>query len=156
MLLFTAIITLAVTAALHVQNITAVVIACLALGFAAVGYVPVGLAFGVELTFPMPAATANGSMFMLAQGSGFISSLTINYITDSKNLDDSLTENELLLARQFRTKIAFLFVAFTFFVSLIITCFVTEDLRRMKFTQEEDNQGKSTALNDDFEQAKSN
>ena len=57
------------------------------LGFGAVAYVPISLALGVELTFPMQPVTVNGSMLMLAQGSGFLLSLAITFITDDTEAD---------------------------------------------------------------------
>ena len=105
----------------------------LALGFAAVGYVPVALAFGIELTFPMPAATVNGSMLLLAQAIGFVQSLVIAFITDDAASDALLTEEELLVTRRHRSEVAIAYLAFTCFLAFGISCAVEEDLRRLKY-----------------------
>ena len=65
------------------------------LGFAAVGYLPVALAFGVELTFPMQPVTVNGSMIMCSQGAGFLLSCIITYMTDDVSSDSFLTKDEI-------------------------------------------------------------
>ena len=133
MLLLTGAIVFLMTASLHAHRIDVFVVAALALGFASVGYVPVALAFGVELTFPMPAATANGSMLLLAQGFGFVQSLVVTFISDDSDADDLLTPEELLLTRQQRSKIAMLFLGSTVVLALGISCAVVEDLRRLRY-----------------------
>ena len=131
--------------ALTIGNLDLFVWLALILGFGAVGYVPISLAFGVEMTFPLQPVTVNGSMLMLAQGSGFALSLIITFITDEYDLEPGQTLEEHLADRQLNSVMSMLTAAFCIFIALVITCFIKEDLRRLKFM----NKGKTSDVEND-------
>ena len=124
---------LVMTYALHSFNTNLFIGMTFILGIGAVGYIPVSLAFGIELTFPMPAATVNGSMFMVAQALGFVLSSIMMVITDNPAEDPSLTAAAYLEKRQTRSKVGFLLFASVVFLSLCFNLGVTENLRRLKY-----------------------
>ena len=133
MAFLTSALVLCMTWTLKTQVMAAFIALACALGFSAVGYVPVALAFGVELTFPMAAATVNGSMLLLGQAFGFAQSLIVTFISDDRAVDDLLTVEELLTVRQRRSMIAVAYLGLVVFVALWISCAVKEDLRRLKY-----------------------
>ena len=99
MLFATGCVFLAMSLALHGLWLRAFFVTALLLGLAGVGYIPIVLSFGVELMFPMPAATVNGIMLLLVSGFGFIASLVVAFISDDAGSDALLTEEELALTR---------------------------------------------------------
>ena len=131
------------TYCLTIGNLDLFVWLAFILGFGAVGYVPISLALGVEMTFPLQPVTVNGSMLMLAQGSGFALSLMITFITDEYDLEPGQTPEEHLADRQFNSVMSMLIAAFCIFIALVMTCCITEDLRRLKFM----NKGKTSDSN---------
>ena len=65
MLALVVLVVAVMTVALHNAHMRTFIIFAFLLGFASVAYVPVALGLGVELTFPMPAFTSNGSMIIV-------------------------------------------------------------------------------------------
>ena len=123
---------------LMIDDIDTFVNTTFVLGFCAVGYVPISLALGVELTFPMQPVTVNGSMIMLAQGSGFLLSLLLTVITDDIGAAPGQTAEEHLEERQFHSVCSILVASLSIFLALCLTCCVKEDLRRYAFMNPKD------------------
>ena len=65
-------------------------------GLAFLGYFPLCLSFGAELTFPLQPALVNGTLLLICSGTAIFFSSLGAYMTSEQEGDDSLGEEELL------------------------------------------------------------
>ena len=96
-------------------------------------YIPLCLSFGAELTFPLQPALVNGTFPLAGSASAFIFSTIGGFITHKRRRDDLLGEEELLSIEKQRACWVIFIVSVSMFVAFLISLFIDEDLRRLRY-----------------------
>ena len=102
-------------------------------GFCYMGFIPLCLAFGAELTFPLKPALVQGTFTLAGSGSAFIYSAIGGLIFHSRKSDELLDETELLHTQRVRACTVFFLTSASCLVAFLISIFIEEDLRRLKY-----------------------
>ena len=104
-------------------------------GICDVGIRPVSFSYGVELTFPMQPALINGIMVIAASFIAFILQTSVTLMTEERDSDVWLTDEEGERAKQRRAIFAMILFSSLLAVSLVCACFIKEDLKRVRYSK---------------------
>jgi len=94
--------------------------------------IPLTMQFSVEVTFPLNASTANGFCLLLGHAGSFICSVTATYLT-KQDWTLKIDEETRIKSEQQEAREVMLMLIFLAAVSLCLSFFVDEDLRRSRF-----------------------
>ena len=104
--------------------------------FFSVGFLPVCLNLGIELTFPALPGLVTSSMMILTQIAIFLIGLLFNFTLQiSPELQATMTEEELNLAQRDNSYLVSWEMLWVLVICLILAFFIKEDLRRLAFEQ---------------------
>ena len=109
-------------------------------GFVFIGYFPLGLSFGAELTFPLQPALVNGTQILFGASSAVFFSSLGAYLTRERQEDELLGADELLQERRFRTIVVVFLVAIACSIAFLLSFFIEEDLKRVKYGDQNNDQ----------------
>ena len=121
------------------RSLTVILVYMIVLGVSMISVVPTSLDLGVELTFPLQPALVNGTMFMIAQGQGFIQSIIYSAMLEI-NRDDYATAEEFYEAQEHNIVKLMIVMAIFIIIPIVCVVFVREDLKRLRFKEGETNQ----------------
>ena len=108
------------------------------LGFCAIGYVPLCLSYGAELTFPLQPALINGTLTLIGSFSSFLIATFGAFLVKEGSDDDNIPEEELLKIKRWRGKYVLIVVIVTTFIATILSFIIKEDLRRLTYGDDEE------------------
>ena len=117
-------------------SLASITIGTLLLGVASVSFFPTSLSYGAELTFPLQPALVNACMNFLGQIAAFILMGTSTFITDVDAASDDLTSQSSVEDRQAKSLTALAIFAGCTLLTVILTCCVKEELRRLNYQAE--------------------
>ena len=112
-----------------------IVVSVTLMGICDVGIRPIAFSYGVELTFPMQPALINGIMVIAASTVAFILQTTVSLLTEERDSDVWLTDDELDLAKRKRALFAMILFSSFFLVSTFCAYFIKEDLKRVRYSK---------------------
>ena len=110
---------------------------CGFLGFAHVSYIPLCISYGSELTFPLEPALVNATLIMLGSTFSFILAIVgASMLVEGEN-DSLLDPEDLLSARQSRSKSFLSITIATSVVAFVLSFVIKEDLKRLHYGKEQ-------------------
>ena len=108
------------------------------LGFCAIGFVPLCLSYGAELTFPLQPPLINGTMTLIGSVAAFcLASLGAFLVKEGKD-DENIPEGELIVIQRWRGKYVLMLVVVTTLISTVISFIIKEDLRRLTYGMDDE------------------
>ena len=122
-----------VTLSYYLENEGMFIVWCEVLGFISTGFVPLSLAYGAELTFPLQPALVNGTLTLLGSASAFAHSMFGAYMNTVGKDDHLLSREELLYVRRLRSKIVISVLAVSSFIAFMLSFIIKEDLKRLRY-----------------------
>ena len=119
----------------HPENKTGFVAMLTLVGFFCTAYIPLCICFGAELTFPLQPALVNGTLGMIASGSGFLLSGVGALLNHEGKYDDQFEPDELIMKRRQRACTVMFMLAITAALAFLIALFIDEDLKRIRYAE---------------------
>ena len=116
------------------------------LGFFSTGFVPLALSYGAELTFPLQPALVNGTLTLLGSISSFVLGLMATYMNTEGREDHLLSPEELIIVKRKRSKAVMSALAVTAGIAFILSFFIKEDLKRLRYQEKQENKKKNKPL----------
>ena len=107
-------------------------------GFFSTGLIPLCFAYGSELTFPLQPALVNGMLSLAGAITSFLLSLLGAFLIKEQPEDEDLGPDELRVVTRFRAKCVVLLMTVAALVALIMSFFIKENLKRLKYSKQED------------------
>ena len=120
----------------HPENKVGFVTMLTLVGFFCTAYIPICICFGAELTFPLQPALVNGTLGMIASGSGFLLSGLGALLNHEGQYDDLYSPDELIMKRRQRACTVMFMLAITALMAFVISLFIEEDLKRYRYAEE--------------------
>ena len=120
----------------HPENKVGFVTMLTLVGFFCTAYIPLCICFGAELTFPLQPALVNGTLGMIASGSGFLLSGLGALLNHEGQYDDLYSPDELIMKRRQRACTVMFMLAITAFMAFVIALFIEEDLKRYRYAEQ--------------------
>ena len=119
----------------HPENKVGFITMMTLVGFFCTAYIPLCICFGAELTFPLQPALVNGTLGMIASGSGFLLSGLGALLNHEGQYDEQFSEEELTMKRRQRACTVMFMLAIAALMAFVINCFIKEDLRRYRYSE---------------------
>ena len=108
------------------------------LGFCAIGYVPLCLSYGAEITFPLQPPLINGTLTLIGSFSSFLIATFGAFLVKEGKDDENMPEEELLTVKRWRGKYVLIVVIVTTLIATVLSFIIKEDLRRLTFGDDEE------------------
>ena len=143
-----------VTLSYYLKNESMFIGWCEVLGFVSTGFVPLSLAYGAELTFPLQPALVNGTLTLLGSVSAFVHSMFGAYMNTVGKHDHLLSPDELIYVRQLRSKTVISVLAITSFIAFLLSFIIKEDLKRLRYSEKQKNKKEKKVSEDKDQEAK--